>query len=213
MGSQKWNRAGQYAAAGASTGAAIGSIVPGYGTLIGGAIGGLAGAVGGFLGGSAEDDNDARRLETQVQQAEQDKARAKKDAYEQFLLGTGAQLMSGGRNAGGAALSNYADYRGQLRGIDREGTAYGRQLHGNYDRMTAYDPNTTVQLGLSLANVAGQSSKALNKPESPPLSAEQFQALGNRSGAPVDMGTSPEVDIMPDPENLQPLRRGRRMGF
>ena len=52
-----WGNAGKDALAGAGTGAAMGSVIPGLGTLIGGAIGGVGGALIGAFQGDGPDLN------------------------------------------------------------------------------------------------------------------------------------------------------------
>jgi hypothetical protein len=215
MGSQKWNRAGEYGAAGVAAGGAIGSVVPVIGTGIGALVGGAAGLIGGFIGGTIEDNNDAKALENQLSEQEKEKSRAKKDAYQQFMLNEAAGM---GANP---TLVNYARLKSGMGQIDRASDAQRGQIQANYDAATAYNPATTVALGTSLANAGQSIYRQANAPQAAPLSAEAFQALGNGNGgkplvtpsASQDLGVSPEVTFTTNPEDLQTLRAGRRMTF
>lgn len=218
MGSQKWNRAGQYGAAGAAAGAAVGSVVPVIGTAIGGAVGAVGGAIGGFIGGYIEDENDASAHENAMAEAEREKARAKKDAFSQFMS---QEAMRLGANP---TLAGYAGMKRNQANIDRVGAQRAAQMQQQYEDATAYDPATTVQLGTALAGVGQNVYKAANytPPAAPAGGGGGIPTPADLSKIPPpqytpskiqDPALSPEVQLQFDEENLKPLRQGRRVGW
>lgn len=214
MGAKKWERTGQYAGAGLAAGAAVGSLVGPVGTAIGGAVGALGGAIGGFIGGTMEDNNNDAALEDAMSEQEKEKARAKKDAYNQYILGEAA------RNGADPSLLAYQGYKSGIKDIDRRAEQNRQQVQSSFDNATAYDPNSLMPLLQASGSYANQLYKQnLTQPVTNPVGRLQ-DLVGTEAPAPVDGGQkdlgsalSQGVQDDFDTENLRPLRRGTRIGF
>ncbi len=176
----------------------MGSIVPVIGTGIGGAVGAVGGGlIGLFAGANADDDNpEEQNFDDQAAEIERQKSRAQKDAYQNFMLGEASRM---GANPTLVASSRYQN---QLGDID---SASGASLQALQNQQSQYQDQQDEVDPRSLLQLAGAASS---------VGQGLYKQYGtNNVQTPVDIGTSPEVSVAPDPENLSPLRKGKLMGF
>lgn len=206
-------------AAGAGLGASLGSVAGPWGTAIGGAVGGIGGLLYGAFSGD-DPDPQQQSAEEQVADIERQRARAKRDAYNQLMLGEASRL---GANPTVVAAKQYELGLGNIdNAYDQRVKAAQAGLDQANDNANAIDPAALISLGQTVGRVGqGIYNAGRTKPASPLAELGGLVSDSNSSSPPVqdgisrDLGASLSQGVQDDwdAENLQPLRRGVRMGF